>query len=468
MKRKIESSLIEWKRNPRRKPLLMLGCRQIGKTYSIREFLSENYKSYVEINLEKESEKRKIFKDDLDANSIIDKIMIGSKVSLEPKKSAIFLDEIQASPRAYSSLKWLAEDGRFDIFASGSFLGIELHETDDNMPDEDVPISPLGYVDTLMMYPMDFEEYLWAMGVDTRLIDSVRKSIQNQSPVDPFYGKLIEDQFRRYLIVGGMPEAVKVYSETRNYNEVKRAISGILMVLSADTGKYSKRKTDKMKILKCMESIPSQLASDKRRFQFIDIEKGTGGRRRYGDALEWLITAGMAYRCYNLTDLEPPLSENLKETMFKVYLCDTGLLMGLMNDADPESIVNSDAYANHGIVMENSVAATLKKKGYQLYYYAKEGSTAEIDFVINNKGVKLIEVKSGKNRRSKSLNSMIGDKRKKRKGYKICEGNVMVDDKGAIHLPIYGANFLPDSSLSNIEPAKTTVEIPKVRTLDNY
>ncbi len=450
MKRKIEEELSHWKENPERKPLVMLGCRQVGKTFSIRKFLSKNYKSYVEINLERQPEKRSIFSGDLNAENIIDKLIIDSGTELTPGKSAIFLDEIQASKSAFSSLKWLKEDGRFDIFASGSFLGMELNN--DDSPDGSEPISPLGYVNTLTMYPMDFEEYLWAVGAKDKLIDAARQSISKGCPIDPIYNKLLSDHFRRYMIVGGMPEAVKTYAETKDYAKTVTVIKDILDILRADTGKYSKKNTDRMKILACMASIPAQLASDRRKFQFVDIEKSSGGRNRYGEALEWLINAGMVYRCYNLSSVNPPLSLNIKETMFKAYMCDTGLLIWLMDDADPGAIVNSDPFANNGAIMENAVAAALVKNGYPLYYYAKEDSTLEIDFVMNRKSIELIEVKSGKNKRSKSLRVMLSEKDRDRKGINICEGNIMTDENSVLHLPLYGASFLPKSEVDYIPP----------------
>ena len=467
MKRKIEEDLIAWKQDPKRKPLMMLGCRQVGKTYTLREFLSSNYRSYIEINLEKQPSMRQIFKGDLDAATIIDNLIISSNVTMYEGRSAIFLDEIQASPGAYSSLKWLAEDDRYDILVSGSFLGTKLYDTGEE-EEEDVPISPLGYVDMMIMYPMDFEEYLWAMDVNTRLIESVKESLRNHEKIDESFNKIMSDHFRRYMIVGGMPEAVRTYSETKDYARTRSVLKNILTILQADAGKYSRKKADKMKIVACMESIPSQLASDRRRFQFVDIEKISGGRRRYEYALEWLINAGMAYRCYNLRSVDPPLSENLKETMFKVYLCDTGLLIGMMDDADPGAIVNSDPFSNNGIVMENAVATALVKKGFRLYYYAKEGSTLEVDFVINRTSIDLIEVKSGRSKRSKSLNVLLSEKDRNRRGFKICEGNVELDQNGAIHVPLYAACLMEDSKVGDI-PAVADSPVPsRMTTLDDF
>ena len=457
MERKIEKRLREWKNKPRKKPLLMLGCRQVGKTYSIREFLKANYDSYIEVNLEKQPESRQIFKGSLDSKVIIDKLIISNEVEMVPGRSAIFLDEVQASPGAYSSLKWLKEDGRFDIIASGSFLGLTLHDEDDPVDTDHVPISPLGYVDSMEMYPMDFEEYLWAMNVDRRIIQHAKDAIQSRTPVDEYYDAILREHFLRYLIVGGMPDAVEMYAQTRDYVQTKEVLKSILDLLKTDAGKYSKRMVDKMRILACMESIPAQLASDKRRFEYQDIEKSTGGSRRYGDALGWLVMAGMSYTCTNLRSVDPPLSLNMKPTMFKIYMCDTGLLMTLMKDPNPGAIVNLDPFSNNGSIMENAVAAALVKKGYPLYYYAKENSTLEIDFVIQNGPVQLIEVKSGRNKRSKSLNTLLAEKHRNREGLKICDGKVEVDGNGAIHLPLYGACFIPDFEIIDIPPVEAVL-----------
>lgn len=453
MERKITIELENWKSNPNKKPLMVLGCRQVGKTYSIRQFLKKTYQSYMEINFERDLKFREIFKGDLDAKSLIDKVIILSNVHLIPGKSAIFLDEIQACAGAYSALKWLHEDGRFDIIVSGSFLGVRLKG------EADEPASPLGYVDTLFMYPMDFEEYLWAMGVDRRIPESVRQSLQSETEIDPAYHKLLNEHFKRYLIVGGMPDAVHTYAETQDYFRVRKVLGSILDILKDDAGKYSEKKTDRMKILACMDSIPAQLASDKRRFQYADIEKKTGGIEKYGYAVEWLINAGMAYRCYNLTSVDPPLPQNIKESMFKVYFCDTGLLMGFMDQTLPGEIITQDPFVNKGVIMENAVAAALAKKGYALRYYAKTGSTLEVDFVIDLGYIALFEVKSGQKKRSKSLNVLLGEKNCRRKGYKICDGNVSKDENGAIHVPMYAVCFLQESRPASIAPVD--VKIPE-------
>ncbi len=310
--------------------------------------------------------------------------------------------------------------------------------------------------DTMVLHPMDFEEYLWAMKVDQRVIDHAKECIMSRLPIDGFYHKILRNHFLRFLIVGGMPEAVRAYCETTDYCEAKATIKGILKAVRTDAGKYSGGKADKKKIIACMESIPSQLESGERRFLFQDIEAGSGGRRRYEEALDWLISAGIACRCNNLKSIDAPLPQSLKEKMFKMYMCDTGLLLGLMDSSVPGSIILSDPFSCNGAVMENAVASALVKKGHPLCYYAKEKSTLEIGFVTDGCPIRLIDVRSEKDRRSKSLSTLLSEKGRDRIGIRICDGNVEADGSGALRLPLYGACFLPDPSANCILPMETS------------
>ncbi len=449
VERKIERSLKEWKDDPRRKPLIVTGCRRIGKTHAVRGFLESSYDSYIEVDLENEPESRRIFEGSLDAGTIVDKLVIASGVKLTPGRSAIFLDEIQASPGAFSCLKWLAEDGRFDVIATASFLGMTFRD-DPPAKGEHVPISPLGYVDLLAMHPMDFEEYLWAMKVDKRIILHAREAIRNRTPVDEFFHGMLREHFLRYLIVGGMPEAVETYARSRDYVETKRVLKDILGTVWEDAGRYSERKTDRRKILACLESMPSQLASGKRKFQFRDIEGSGGGERRYGYALGWLVETGIAYISWNLVRAESPLSVNMKTSSFRMYVFDTGLMTVLSEDIDPGAVVNVDPFSGEGVVMEDAVASALAKKGYRLYHYAKENSTLDIGFVIGGSQIGLIDVVSGRNRRSRSLDTMLARDGGGYEGFRICDGNLSIDGNGAVRLPIYGVCFLPEFAITNV------------------
>ena len=250
MERKITQKLIEWKSDPDRLPLIVTGCRQIGKTYSIKEFASNEYGSSVYINFEIDPDKKGIFKGNRNAEDLISKIVLSENVRLTPGRSAIILDEIQACPEAYSALKPLSEDRRFDVICSGSFLGINLDGSDS--------LSPLGYATILPMYPMDFEEYLWAMGINKEVISAVRSDIRDRERIDDYLHTVFTEHFRRYMVVGGMPAAVKKYSETQDYVRTYDVLKNIMDMVQKDAGKYS-RKTDRMKINRCLESIPHQL-----------------------------------------------------------------------------------------------------------------------------------------------------------------------------------------------------------------
>ena len=436
--------MADWKSRPDHKALVLLGCRQIGKTYSVKEFAGSNYDDVIYINFEETPEQKGIFSGDLDYRTIIDRVETINKMILRPGRSVIILDEIQACNAAYSSLKSLSQQHDVDIIALGSFLGLRIDDKDDKL-------SPLGYVDLLDMYPMDFEEFLWAMGYDSGLIESIRSKIQSAETIDPVINKALNDAFRRYTAVGGMPEAVSVYSSTGSYMRAHEKLKDILEVLKRDAGKYS-RGTDRMKIIKCLESIPNQLARKKKKFIYADIEKRRGrGSRYYGSALDWLRNAGLIEYCHNVSEPNPPLSGKTVEDDFKIYLCDTGLMSVLLEDADIDSLVNRDPYANNGAFLENAVASALVKLGYGLRYYEKEGSTLEIDFLINIEGrINLLETKSGRNKRSKSLNTLLAEKNRKRIGFKLADGNIFTDDNGAIHLPLYGICFFKESMVPEI------------------
>ena len=256
---------------------------------------------------------------------------------------------------------------------------------------------------------------------------------------------MISDLFKRYLVVGGMPAAVKAYSESGDYGEVTKRLDEIVAILKLDAGKYSS-KSDIMRIHACLQSIPSQIASENRSFQYYDIEKKKGtGKREYGTALEWLENAGIALRCRNLKSLEPPLDNNADDETFKMYLCDTGIMMSLCGYRDVQEIVTGDPFTNNGRLMENAIADALVSKGYPLYYHAKKDSTLELDFVMKNKGkVCILEVKSGKKKRSRSLSTVLSEKNRNRMGIKVCNNNVMVDVNGVTHLPLYGPSFLEE------------------------
>lgn len=448
MERKITEELKAWKDRPGHKPVILTGCRQIGKTYSALEFARKEYDSHVYINFEINPEKKALFDGSLDADSIISRIQLSEKIEMVPGRTVVVLDEIQDCNNAYSALKPLSFSDKVDVIALGSFLGI-------NLDDDDERISPMGFAEIMRMHPMDFEEYLWAMGVRKELVREVARCIMERESIPEYFNKVLSDHYRRFIVVGGMPKVVSVYAETKDYVQVHRELDSILEILRKDAGRYS-RKPGRSKINACLESIPHQLSRENKRFLYGDVEKKKGvGKKTYGNSLNWLENAGSVIRCRNLTEPVMPLSERAIDDNFKTYMADTGVLIHMMEDLDPSSIVLGDPYVNHGAIMENAVLSDLIKKGYTPYYYSKKDSTLEIDFVIGVAGkVWLIEVKSGQNKRAKSLRTMMSQRVGNRAGIKVMNGNIMIEENGIVHLPLYAMSLIDEKDVGNIPPAE--------------
>ena len=455
MKRKIYDRLLSWKEDPDRKALLVRGCRQIGKTYIIREFLRNEYSGYIEVNLENDRTLHMIFNDsDRSADRIIERLLfdIRPKGRMIPGRSAIFIDEIQACPAAYATLKTLSDDDRYDIVASGSLLGLFIDDLQYQ--------SPLGYVNTYDMFPLDFEEFLWAMGVDVPVTEYIGDCIRSFTPIDRFILDRTSELFRRYLVVGGMPAAVADYSKTQNYTRTRGILKDITDLIGQDAQRYSKE-VQRVRIDACMKSIPEQLSHENKKFQYVRIEKRkNSGKSVYGHALDWLERCNIIYICNNVTEPVSPLRERTQEDVFKVYLSDTGVLISLMEENIEGAIVNRDPFANNGAVMENAIACALRSKGYVLRYYSKRNSTLEVDFVENIRGeVTAIEVKSGRKKKSKSLNELYSRSRTVRRAIKLAEGNIFRDENGVEHYPLFAPCFLEPSAESDLQPTDGVDEL---------
>lgn len=453
VKRKAYNDLLAWKNNGDRKPLVVLGCRQVGKTHLVRAFGDAEYDVCIYLNFSDSPNDRLLFEGELAAEPLMEKIVMGKGSELVPGRTLIILDEIQDCDDAYFALKPLSFDDRVDVIATGSFLGVLLNTRKRRDMADEHRVSPMGYVEFLHMHPMDFEEFCWATGMNPEIIVKVTESLNSHQPVDPFFHKLMQDVFRRYLVVGGMPAAVKVYSETRDYGLVRKQLDRILDVVRTDSARYSS-KIDMMRVFACMESIPSQLANEKRSFQYVDVEKIKGaGKRVYGSSIDWLINSGLVLRCHNLLSVDPPLNANMEDDTYKLYMCDTGLLMALSRYQDVQEIVMGDPFINNGILMENAIANALHRKGYPLYYHAKKNSTLEVDFVLRYEGrTCIMEVKSGRKKHSKSLNTLLREPGRNRMGVKVCSGNHSVDENGAVHMPLYGPCLMKPPQMPDIPP----------------
>lgn len=435
MERKITNELLKWKSSKNKNALIVKGCRQVGKTYIIREFLRDNYDDYIEINFEEDPEKKKIFDGNLSVDAIMEKLDLSKSNFSGRGNKALFLDEIQHCSGAMSALKPLVQDGRFDIIASGSLLGITI--------DRDERLSPMGYVHHVEMRPMDFEEFLWAMGVSKKITNQLKDSIANKNPIDDFVLNQINSLFRRFVVVGGMPAAVLEYFETNDYNAARTKLLDIVNVIRSDALRYSNN-VGRGRINACFESLPLQLSSEKKKFSYAAIGKKRYGAREYLPAIDWLIVSGVAMKCNNVTTPRLPFDVSA-DGGFKIYLSDTGILTAMMDSSVASMFVNKDVFCNNGALMENAVASSLRAKGYNLYYLSKADSTLEIDFLaVVNGQLSAIEVKSGKNKKSKSLTTITSDRYGVPVGIKISESNVFTDEKGILHLPLFAASFFAE------------------------
>jgi predicted AAA+ superfamily ATPase len=431
LKRKILKRLIEWKRNKRKLALIIMGARQVGKTFIVREFAKTNYKNFIEINFEKQPAVKAAFDGNLDARTIILNLSAMGLGPFEESNTLIFFDEIQSCPPARTAIKFLVEDGRFDYIESGSLLGINY---------KDVSSYPVGFEEQISMYPLDFEEFLWAKGIPSEVIEKLRESYENISAVDAFLHEQIMKTYREYLIVGGMPAVVTQFFENDDFGASLKMQNNIMKSYRDDISKYA----DKEKILvkKMFDAIPEQLNKKNKRFILADLEKGAAAKK-YENASMWLTDAGIAYNCFNVTALETPLSFNEKRNLYKLYMHDTGLLCSHSMKGIQSKLLSGQFDVNEGAVTENAVAATLAKKEIPLYYYDKKGRS-ELDFVFAENGsLSVIEVKSGKSyKKHASLDHAYANTHGKlNRRIVLSKYNVEKNADGVIYYPLYMTMF---------------------------
>ncbi len=430
LKRKITIDLIAWKKRENKLCLLVKGARQVGKTFIIDEFARANYKYYTRINFDENPAYKAIFDGDLDVETLIKQISLRVPNSeLVPNETLVFFDEIQNCPRARTALKFLAIDRRFDVIASGSMLGMHYKE---------VPSYPVGYVDTIEMYSLDFEEFLWANGVLPQSIYDIKQYYSNKEKIPFAMHERMMQLFKEFIVVGGMPRVVNEFVTTHNFVHVLRIQKSILVDYTDDIAKYAEG-NEKAKARMCFLSIPKHLSKDYKKFQYSLVE-GKGTARKYGGSLMWLYDAGIINFCYNLASPELPLEGNAKSDVFKVYMRDTGLLMAMLEDGSQEDIIDGNLGIYKGAIYENIIADIFGKAGKKLYYF-EHNSKIEMDFMIrlNNQAV-AVEVKSAENTKSKSMTSIIENYGVKH-GIKLSAKNV--GSTGIIDsYPLYLAMFL--------------------------
>ena len=418
LKRKIDDYLINWKSNDDRKPLIIRGCRQIGKTESIRHFAkTSHYESFIEINFVKESEYKKITADGYSTANIIKNIsLLDPSKKFIDGKTLILFDEITEFPEIATSLKFFKADGRFDVICSGSLLGINYNRIESNS---------VGYKTDYNMFSMDFEEFLWAKDYSSKNIDDMLSHMKSLTPFNELQMSIYHTLFIEYAILGGMPAVVKNYINKGTFEGSLNTQRQLISDYKEDIKKYALG-LDKARVLNVFNSIPSQLAKENKKFQLSKVESGARFKDYHG-CTEWLCEAGIVNICYCLNEPALPLSGNCDTSKFKLYFCDTGLFVSLLDEESQEDLrKNKNLGIYKGALFENIVAEALVKSGYKLYYYKRTDGTLEEDFFIRSTNNLIpIEVKATDGR-SKSLRSLISSNKYKdiAYGFKLSANNI--------------------------------------------
>ena len=439
LKRKIEKDIMHWI-DSSDKALLIYGVRQAGKTFIVRECLKAAGCDYIEFNLIRQPEIVGILDGATSVDDLILKLSLYSDKRIVPGKTFFFFDEIQKYKEIVTKIKFLVDDKRFRYILSGSLLGVEI---------VNLKSAPVGYLQTINMYPLDFEEFLQIFNVGQPVLDMLRKAFTSKTPVDEvIHGKIME-MFNLYLIIGGMPAAVEKYRTTGNIDDVMDEHRAIIEQYKLDFTQYEEENR-KLIITHIYELIPAELNEKNKRFMIADIRKGL----RYGrveDSFTWLWKAGVALGVFNTTEPTVPLMLNEKSSLFKMFLSDVGLLTTIYGKACKLKIVSKEKDVNKGAVYENVVAQELHAHGYSLYYYNSK-KKGELDFVVEHAGQVLpIEVKSGKDYEKHSAldNVMAAREYRIEEAYVFTNDNVKVDGK-LTYFPIYMAMFLQDDPIDFI------------------
>ena len=463
LKRKIEAILLQWKNTANHNPLIIRGIRQCGKTYIVRYFAQNNYKSVVYINFILQPDRINAFV----GTKEVDVILMNLSTMMPyaefiPNETCIILDEIQDCPDARTALKAFKEDGRFDVIATGSLLGVKGYgekqkkEKNKKLGKNSVPV---GYEQIVDMYPLDFEEFLWANGIRDNVINKLGDCLNKETPVPAGIHQTFMQLLYRYIVVGGLPAVVNKFVETKHLGQVAGVFDSIISEYEDDMVKYADDK-NKPHIRECFESIPRQLAKENKKFQYAVIKKG-GRASQYEGSLQWLEDAGVIRRCYNTSITELPLSGNAIDDCFKVYTTDIGLLLAMLDPGTRSDVLQGNLLGYKGAIFENLTADFLSKKGYNLYYFHKD-SGLELDFLVRYKGecVPLeVKAKSGK---AKSLSTVLNNKEHYHVNHAIKLGNYNIGREGSLlTLPMYMGFLL------NFEDEDIIVEDLPIRDINS-
>jgi len=441
LKRKIYDELIHWKAGHTKEGLLIKGARQIGKTFIIDEFGKRNYSSYLYLNFVTNPEYREIFASSLEAKDIFAKLSIRfQSFRVIPGNTLIFLDEIQNCPFARTAIKPLAIDGKVDVIASGSLLGLTfLDDTKELKKERQEASIPVGYERQITMHPLDFEEYLWALGYREETIDILRTSFNTLTPLPRSSNERMLKLFREYLAIGGMPEVVNQFIAQSSFSAAFDEQQKIIASNLDDIVKYAPS-ADKPKIRACYLSLPEHLARENKKFKYATVEHG-GTARKFGSSVDWLRESSLVLKCHNLETAEIPTNAYRMPDCFKLYVSDIGILSAMMGFEIKQPLVDDKlkGFAKGGIY-ENAIMTQLVARGYSPSYYLPQPNKSEIDFLIEQDGTVVpVEVKAGNNA-STSFDRML-QRDDIQLGYKFVNGNIGRFGK-KVTLPHYMSMFI--------------------------
>ena len=433
LKRKIDKYLTDWKNRPDRKPLIIKGARQIGKTRSVEWFAGQNYASVIEINFIEQKKYREIFNDGFEVDAILKNIsLLNPELKFIPGNTIFFFDELQACPNCATSLKFFKLDGRFDVICSGSLMGISYNEIESNS---------VGYKEDYEMHSMDFEEFLWAMGYNDEFTADLLSHMLDVRPLSELQMDTLMSLFRDYVIIGGMPEVVSTYVRNKNFSGTLDIQRQLLKDYEEDITKYVEG-LDKAKVKAVYNHISTFLAKENKRFQITKIARNARNRDYMG-CVEWLADAGVVNVCYCLNQPELPLKGNYDPKMYKIYFKDTGLLIASLDEEAQEDLrANRNLGTYKGAIYENIVGDMLVKQGYRLFYYHSDRPALEMDFFIRDADSLIpVEVKANDGATA-SLNRLLNDDKYNDVKYGIKLGYRNIGFNGKFYTFPYFLTFL--------------------------
>lgn len=433
LKRKIDKYLTDWKNKPDRKPLIIKGARQIGKTRSVEWFAGQNYASVIEINFIEQKKYREIFNDGFEVDAILKNIsLLNPELKFIPGNTIFFFDELQACPNCATSLKFFKLDGRFDVICSGSLMGISYNEIESNS---------VGYKEDYEMHSMDFEEFLWAMGYNDEFTADLLSHMLDVRPLSELQMDTLMSLFRDYVIIGGMPEVVSTYVRNKNFSGTLDIQRQLLKDYKEDITKYVEG-LDKAKVKAVYNHISTFLAKENKRFQITKIARNARNRDYMG-CVEWLADAGVVNVCYCLNQPELPLKGNYDPKMYKIYFKDTGLLIASLDEEAQEDLrANRNLGTYKGAIYENIVGDMLVKQGYRLFYYHSDRPALEMDFFIRDADSLIpVEVKANDGATA-SLNRLLNDDKYNDVKYGIKLGYRNIGFNGKFYTFPYFLTFL--------------------------